>query len=60
QPPFNSFLSVLRSNLEERCFNQVIPTSVSSFRIYRETLSRFSCILPMAGKATGARRGRYR
>ncbi|WP_305418459.1 hypothetical protein, partial [Photobacterium leiognathi] len=25
------------------CFNQVIPTSVSSFRIYRETLSRFSC-----------------
>ncbi|WP_305418326.1 hypothetical protein, partial [Photobacterium leiognathi] len=22
-------------------FNQVIPTSVSSFRIYRETLSRF-------------------
>ncbi|WP_305417417.1 glutamine amidotransferase-related protein, partial [Photobacterium leiognathi] len=32
-------------SVTSRCwvFNQVIPTSVSSFRIYHETLSRFSC-----------------
>ncbi len=32
-------------------FNQVIPTSVSSFRIYRETLSRFRAPLQLLSEA---------